>query len=554
MADLQIMADPQASQQASQQATMTSSFDSKPKTLLASSTRNGSSAVMVLLWLVLLGLAFLVGMQLRKSSTTSAETTARAPLEGTVVKTEAGGPGQEATLAFSQQVPARRPSGAQPVDTGLSDHEQRTIRVFRDASPSVVFVTTIVRTQDRFRRRVLEVPTGTGSGFVWDDQGHVVTNYHVLLNRRTGRLSEARVTFPDGQQFAAVPVGGAPEKDLAVLRVDAPKKVLRSFPSLAVGTSSNLIVGQSVLAIGNPFGLDLTLTTGVVSALGREITSLAEVPIEDVIQTDAAINPGNSGGPLLDSSGRLIGVNTQIYSPSGASAGIGFAIPVDTVSWVVRDILRYGRIQRPTIGITMWPAQSTQRLGLRGALVRAVYQGTGAEDAGLRGTYETRQGGVQLGDLIVAVGDRTVEDSGDVVLALEHYEPGDEVDLKVVRDPRGEAEELTVKVRLERTQQTLVHASRAKDGPGCVRWQPLVTLRSAFAASSSGGVAEWSNAPVLKTGVGSRRPWVRIPTPSARAAEGRLGEGGGILCGSRSPWGTERSANPMLPALPRREE
>ena len=199
-----------------------------------------------------------------------------------------------------------------------------------------------------------------------------------------------------------------------------------------MGRSSDLEVGQTVLAIGNPFGLDQTLTTGVISALGREIESQTGQPIRNAIQTDAAINPGNSGGPLLDSAGRLIGVNTAIVSPSGAYAGIGFAIPVDTVNWVVPELIVHGRIQRPTLGVELASGQLMARLGLQGALVMDVYRGSGAERAGIEGTYRDRRGRVVLGDLIVAIDREAVESSLDLILLLERYRAGDRVTVGIL--------------------------------------------------------------------------------------------------------------------------
>jgi S1-C subfamily serine protease len=212
-----------------------------------------------------------------------------------------------------------------------------------------------------------------------------------------------------------------------------------------VGTSDNLQVGQSVFAIGNPFGLDQTLTTGIVSALGREIESVAGIPIRDVIQTDAAINPGNSGGPLLDSSGRLIGVNTAIYSPSGASAGIGFSIPVDVVSWVVPELIEYGRLKRPTLGVELARPQILQRLGLEGALVIDVIKGSGAEQAGIRPTMRDQDGSIVLGDVIIGIDGDPVNSANDLILILEKYEPGDIVAVDLIRDK----ERLTVELRLD---------------------------------------------------------------------------------------------------------
>ena len=300
----------------------------------------------------------------------------------------------------------------------------------------MVYITAIALRRDFFRLNVLEIPRGTGSGFVWDDDGHIVTNYHVI--REGNRLD---VTLADQTTWEAGLVGVAPEKDLAVLRIESPPPGLRP---IRVGSSSDLQVGQSVLAIGNPFGFDQTLTTGIISALGREIDSMHGIPIRDVIQTDAAINPGNSGGPLLDSAGRLIGVNTAIVSPSGGYAGLGFAIPVDTVNWVVPDLIAYGRIRRPVLGVELVSEHTTSRLGLEGALVGDVTPGTGADDADIRPTYRSRSGRWVLGDLIVAVDGMPVRSHGDLYLALERRAPGETVTVTVARDGR----ETDLRVRL----------------------------------------------------------------------------------------------------------
>jgi S1-C subfamily serine protease len=216
----------------------------------------------------------------------------------------------------------------------LQADELANINLFKQASPSVVNITSLGVQRDMFSMNVQQVPRGTGTGFVWDAQGHIVTNFHVIQGGQG-----ARVTLSDQSVYDAKLVGAFPDRDLAVLQIDAPKEKL---PPLAMGSSRDLVVGQRVYAIGNPFGLDQTLTMGIVSALNREIESFNNRTIRGVVQTDAAINPGNSGGPLLDSAGRLIGVNTQIASPSGASAGIGFAIPVDEVNRIVPRRTRPG--------------------------------------------------------------------------------------------------------------------------------------------------------------------------------------------------------------------
>ena len=318
-----------------------------------------------------------------------------------------------------------KPRDVAPVKL-ISNTEEATILLFEDAAPSVVYITSIDVRRDYWTRNIMEIPAGTGSGFVWDKDGHIVTNYHVI---RSGE--KAQVTLFDQSNWDATVVGYAAEKDLAILKIEAPADVL---VPIAVGSSNDLRVGQFVYAIGNPFGLDQTLTTGVVSALGREIESLARIPIRDVIQTDAAINPGNSGGPLLDSSGRLIGVNTQIYSPSGASAGIGFSIPVDVVNWVVPDLIEFGEIRRPILGVELVSTSNTNRMGLEGALIMHVSPKGGAAEAGLRATTRNRRGQVVLGDLIVGINDEEITSNNDLILALENYQPGDVVQVKYIRD------------------------------------------------------------------------------------------------------------------------
>jgi S1-C subfamily serine protease len=310
----------------------------------------------------------------------------------------------------------------------LAQDEQSTIELFRRASPSVVFVTNIALRRDVFTLRPLEVPQGAGTGFVWDAQGHIVTNYHVVQGGNAWQ-----VTLDDHSDWEAEVIGAAADKDLAVLRIQAPATKL---PPVLVGASADLQVGQKVFAIGNPFGLDHTLTTGIISALGREIESVGGLPIRDVIQTDAAINPGNSGGPLLDSAGRLIGVNTAIYSPSGAYAGVGFAIPVDTVRWVVSDLIAYGEIRRPTIGIQVAPDAWARQLGLKGALVARVVAGSSAESAGVEGIHRNAFGRVEIGDSIVAVDDQAIESSSDLILLLEKRKQGDRIRLTLERDGR----------------------------------------------------------------------------------------------------------------------
>ena len=321
----------------------------------------------------------------------------------------------------------------------LAGDEQNTIDIFRNAAPSVVYITSIAVRRNLFSLNVYEIPQGTGSGFIWDRQGRIVTNFHVISD-----ASRLEVTLADHSTWKASLVGAAPDRDLAVLQITAPAGKLQP---ITVGESKNLLVGQKVFAIGNPFGLDQTLTTGVVSALGREITAVTGRTIHDVIQTDAAINPGNSGGPLLDSAGRLIGVSTAIYSPSGASSGIGFAVPVGEVNRVVPQIISKGKVLRPGLGVTLANRSLTGELGLEGVLVLKVLPGTSAEQAGLRGTTQVGDGLV-LGDIILAVNGRKVTDYDSLRDEVERYQVGETVALTLLRDD-ATAE---VNVRLEALQ------------------------------------------------------------------------------------------------------
>jgi S1-C subfamily serine protease len=335
--------------------------------------------------------------------------------------------------------PRASPRAVTPRGEFLSD-EKSTIALFRQASPSVVNITAIGVQRDLFTLNLYQIPQGTGSGFVWDTRGNVITNFHVIQN-----ADAAQVTLTDQSNWKARVVGVAPDQDLAVLRIDAPAKRLQPIP---IGTSKDLQVGQSVFAIGNPFGLDQTLTTGVISALNREIESVTRRPIQGVIQSDAAINPGNSGGPLLDSAGRLIGVNTAIYSPSGASAGIGFAIPVDTVNRIVPELIRHGKIIRPGLGIQIADEQIAQRLGVPGVLVVDVAAGSAAARAGIRPTRRDTEGRLRLGDIIVAIDGKKVESPNDLFLLLEKYKVGDAVTVSMLRDGRT----VQAKVTLEAVQ------------------------------------------------------------------------------------------------------
>jgi S1-C subfamily serine protease len=289
-----------------------------------------------------------------------------------------------------------------------------------------VFVTQTRVVVDYLAGTAQEVPAGSGSGFVWDELGNIVTNYHVVESARS-----LTVTFHNQQTFEGRLVGVEPRKDIAVIAVNAPKNLLRP---VRVIEHVELEVGEKTIAIGNPFGLDHTLTTGVVSALGRQVQGIGGVTIRDMVQTDAAINPGNSGGPLLDSSGRLIGMNTIIFSKSGSSAGIGFAVPVSTIQRVVPQLIKNGRAEQLGLGVQIDPQRRLERRhGIQGVVVLDVVQGTPAAKAGLRGITQTRSG-LALGDVIVGLGDQKVDDFDDLYNALDRHRAGDLVDVKVRRE------------------------------------------------------------------------------------------------------------------------
>jgi len=348
----------------------------------------------------------------------------------------------------------------------LEGSEMKRIEIFEKTSPSVVFIDTFTERRDQFSTNVMDVPLGSGSGFVWDDQGHIVTNYHVVRNSQSAQIAilssekdrkglppvslqpiqpystSVRSASASGisastpanfrrSVYKATVVGVDPTKDIAVLKVEAPRSILKP---IAVGTSKDLKVGQQALAIGNPFGLDHTLTAGIISGTGREIRSPVGRPISNVIQTDCSINPGNSGGCLLDSAGKLIGMNTAIYSPSGASAGIGFAIPVDTVKFIVETLIRDGKVVRAVLGISLLQSTQASALGITsGVLVLDVPEGSPAAKAGLKGTRRTESGLVEIGDIIGKIGDKVVNTESDLFQALETYDPGDNVVLSVFR-------------------------------------------------------------------------------------------------------------------------
>jgi S1-C subfamily serine protease len=323
-----------------------------------------------------------------------------------------------------------KPRPVTPAPAELGPDEHATMAVFERATKSVVFISNTAIQRDFWSFDILEVPQGSGSGFVWNKLGHIVTNFHVIYG-----ANAIKVTLADRSEHQAKLVGADPDHDLAVLQIQVPEAMLEP---LAIGSSQDLRVGQKVLAIGNPFGLDHSLTTGVVSALGRTIKSMSNRTIEGVVQTDAAINPGNSGGPLLDSAGRLIGVNTQIISPSGAYAGIGFAVPVDTVNRIVPELIKHGKLIRPGLGVSLVPDAMARRWGIKGLIIGKVSRGGAAERAGLKGARETATGRIELGDIVVAVAGRPVTTIDELMDVLEHHKVGDQVAVEILRGNRRE--------------------------------------------------------------------------------------------------------------------
>ena len=310
----------------------------------------------------------------------------------------------------------------------LTNDEQNNISVFKSASPSVVFVTNTQLRRQRFSLNVMEIPRGSGTGFIWDESGLIVTNFHVVQG-----ANKITIELQSNKSYQATVVGSAPEKDIALLKIDAPNEDLQPLP---LGDSASLAVGRKVLAIGNPFALDTTLTVGVVSALGREIKSITNRTIKNVIQTDAAINPGNSGGPLLNSNGQLVGVNTAIYSPTGASAGIGFAIPVNAVKVIIPQLIEHGKLIRPVLGIETLTDYWTRRLRVKGVAILSVREGLPAAKAGMVGVREDRRGKIHLGDVIIAINGQNVINEDSLLNQLEQFSPGDTVEVTTLKDEK----------------------------------------------------------------------------------------------------------------------
>ncbi len=331
------------------------------------------------------------------------------------------------TLCFLVLIPTASVLAETPIGN-LTPDERNNIDVFQRTNKSVVYVTNSQVKRDLYSRNIQEIPAGAGTGFVWDRKGLIVTNFHVIQG-----ASKIKITLWDHSSWDGEVVGSAPNKDLAVIRIRAPRDKL--YP-IKPGDSNMLDVGRKVLAIGNPFGLDTTLTIGVVSALGREIEADGR-RIKDLIQTDAAINPGNSGGPLLNSKGELVGVNTIIISSSGASAGVGFAIPVNAVKEIVPQLIQHGRIMRPIIGITTVHDSIARRYRIKGVIVYQVPEGSNADRAGMVGVRQDKKGNITLGDIITKVDQYPIQNSSDLYDALEEYKPGDTVTLETVLGNRN---------------------------------------------------------------------------------------------------------------------
>ncbi len=335
------------------------------------------------------------------------------------------------TTAFAQNTVT---PPAKDVDSYLLEDERNTIDIFSRISARVVNVSNLRYARvGFFSFDVTEVPVGSGSGFIWDESGYIVTNYHVI--QEADRLT---VSFKNGKSLPAKIVGAEPRKDIAVLRVKP--EGLKGFEPMMLADSSKLQVGQKAVAIGSPFGLDQTLTKGVISALGRSIPGVGGVQIRDMIQTDASINPGNSGGPLLDSRGYLLGMNTMIFSESGSSAGIGFAVPSSTINRIVSQIIKTGRVVQVGIGIEHFDSTINRQLNIEGVIIRSVAPGSAAARAGIRGTHRTATGEIILGDVIIGVEDKKIRNYDDLYNAFETFQVGESVRLTFIRDGKKKTE------------------------------------------------------------------------------------------------------------------
>lgn len=322
----------------------------------------------------------------------------------------------------------------------LIPFEQEIIKTYDNVIPSVVSVTSIRLARDWYAGSV-EVPTGMGSGFVWDNLGHIVTNYHVVDGSQS-----FKITFHnDTTEYQASVVGVDPQKDIAVLKING--KLPPNLKAFSIGRSQTLKVGQLAIALGNPFGLKHSMSMGIISALQRQIEGVGGVKIYDMIQTDAAINRGNSGGPLVNSSGELIGMNTIIYSTSGSSAGLGFAVPVDSIAKVVPQIIKFGKIQRPGLGIGVLPDDTKEQLFKQktGIIISSIQEGSAAEKAGLRGIKRDRQGRLVIGDIIYQIDGKKINSYDDIYNLFDHYQVGDKVEIEYMRDNKPQKAQMTLR-------------------------------------------------------------------------------------------------------------
>jgi len=323
--------------------------------------------------------------------------------------------------------------------SALLEAERNTISVFKNSVDSVVNVSNLqIARRGFFDMDPTEVPAGAGSGFVWDDQGHIVTNYHVIQGGDRFVINYHN----DSKQYEATVVGAEPRKDIAVLKVQNPPSGKRSLP---IGSSNLLQVGQKALAIGNPFGLDHTLTDGIISALERKIQGIGGVKIHGMIQTDCSINPGNSGGPLLDSSGKLVGMNTMIYSASGSSAGVGFAVPVDTIKRIVPDLIRFGKVNRPGLGIALLEDVYKGYFDVKkGLVIKYVDPKSPAGKLGLKGMTRDPRGRYYLGDILLKLDGKEVNTYDDIYNLLENYKIGQEVTITYLREKKNIQTKITL--------------------------------------------------------------------------------------------------------------
>lgn len=328
-------------------------------------------------------------------------------------------------LCFSFTIPAFSLS----LDSLLPD-ERNTVEIFQKASPKVVYVHRLATVARSHSLQKMHVSDGAGSGIIWDDKGHVVTNYHVIKGADDLAITLGNMTVP------AKVIGKEPRKDIAVLEIKSPQALayLKSYKPFDIVHLQDLIVGQKAIAIGNPFGLDHSLSKGVISALGRKVPGIGGVTIHNMIQTDTPINPGNSGGPLLNSAGQLIGLNTMIYSRSGTSAGIGFAVPADDIQRIVTQIIDHGRVVLSGIGIQRVEPHVASKLGIKkGILIADVVPNTPAAKLKLRGTHRDQWGRIVMGDVIVALNAHPVPNYDALYNLLTEIKVGEKVTLSIQR-------------------------------------------------------------------------------------------------------------------------